>query len=304
MKFFPFKLIPYDIKIDFLKNKNYVFCFSVFLVLASLFFTFTKGLNLGIDFTGGILVEVKLEKAPDLSEVRKFLKLKQIGDISIQTFGDESNILIRVGNSKNSEEERTKIVNKIKDALSDNIKGTIEYRKVDYVGPKVGKELIKSGFLSFIFAILIILAYISFRFEWQYGLSAVIALIHDVICTIGFFSITFTEFNLSSIAAILTIIGYSINDTVVIFDRIRENKRKFKKKTIEELLNLSISSNLSRTILTSFTTLLSALVLVLVGGEAIKGFSLAILFGIVVGTFSSIYIASPLLMLMPGYKRN
>lgn len=302
MKLFPLKLIPYNSKIDFLNKKNYAFCFSIFLVIFSLVIAFSKGLNLGIDFTGGILIEVKMEKAPDLANIRKLIKAEKIGDVSIQSFGDKSNVLIRVGNSSSSKEERSKVVGVIQNVLSKSIEGNIEYRKTDYVGPKVGKELVKSGALSLVFAILVILAYISFRFEWQYGVGAVIALVHDVLCTVGFFSITNIEFNLSSIAAILTIIGYSINDTVVIFDRIRENNRKFKKKSIEELLNLSINNNLSRTILTSFTTILSIATLIIVGGEVIRSFSLAMLFGIVIGTYSSIYIASPVLVFMPIRK--
>ena len=292
------KIIPADTKINFLGRKSVAFVLSAFLLCATAYLLATKGLNFGIDFTGGILIDAKFEQNVELGKMRGLLKEANIGDVSLQTFGDPKDVLIRIGEHSEGAEEKSVVINKVKEILAANFEGVIDYRKVDYVGPKVGGELIKSGALSLIFAFCAMMVYIWLRFEWQYGIGAIVALFHDAILTLGFFSITQLEFNLSSIAAILTIIGYSINDSVVIFDRIRENLRKFKKMPINELLNLSINNNLARTILTSFTTLVALLALVLMGGEVIKSFSMAALFGVLVGTYSSIYIASPVLIYM------
>ena len=296
MALFPIKILPAETKINFLGKRWGAFILSLALILFSIFLLVSRGLNLGIDFTGGILIEVRFDKAPLLSDMRTYLKDVDAGDISLQTFGQENNILIRVGHQTGGEKERLQVVEAIKKILDKNIDSNIEYRKVDYVGPKVGSELIRSGSLSLLFAFVAIMIYIWIRFEWQYGFGAILALVHDSILTLGFFSFTQLEFNLSSIAAILTIIGYSINDSVVIFDRIRENFRKFKVMPLAELLNLSINENLVRTVTTSLTTLVALLALVFVGGEVIKSFSLAALFGVLVGTYSSIYIAAPFLI--------
>lgn len=298
MAFFPIRVIPDNTRINFLGKKYIAFVLSFAIIISTFGILMTKGLNFGIDFTGGILIEAKFDQEPDLTQLRSLLKLDELGDISLQTFGQKDIVLIRIGNQSGSEKERLHAVNLVKDVLSRNIPYSIDYRKVDYVGPKVGSELIISGLISLLLSIVAILLYVWFRFEWQYGAGAIIALVHDTIVTVGFFSLTQIEFNLSSIAAILTIIGYSINDSVVIFDRIRENVRKFKKMPIEELLNLSINDNLARTTLTSFTTLVALFALVLVGGEVVRGFSLACLVGITVGTYSSIYVASPVLVYM------
>jgi preprotein translocase subunit SecF len=293
-----FKIIPADTKLNFLGKKSIAFALSIILICATIFLLATRGLNFGIDFIGGILIDAKFEQEVELSKMRSLLKDADIGDVSLQTFGDPSNILIRIGEKSEIESDKIVIIDKVKDILANNFKGEIDYRKVDYVGPKVGGELIKSGAFSLIFAFGAMMIYIWFRFEWQYGVGAIVALVHDAFLTLGFFSLTQLEFNLSSIAAILTIIGYSINDSVVIFDRIRENLRKYKKMPITELLNVSINNNLARTVLTSLTTLIALLALVLMGGEVIKSFSLAALFGVLVGTYSSIYIASPVLIYM------
>ncbi|MDB2415234.1 protein translocase subunit SecF [Rickettsiales bacterium] len=290
-----FNIIPDKTSIDFLGKKYIAFALSAALIVATIFIMFSKGLNFGIDFTGGILIEARLEHKADLGDLRKSLKAKNIGDISIQTFGQDNNILVRIGSQEGTEKERLASINTVKSVLAERLDGSIEYRKVDYVGPKVGDELIKSGSLSMILAVIAILIYIWLRFEWHYGVGAVVALIHDAILTLGFFSFTQIEFNLSSIAAILTIIGYSINDSVVIFDRIRENVRKYKKMPIDELLNRSINDNLARTLLTSLTTLMALVALVIMGGDVVRSFSLSALFGVVVGTYSSIYIAAPIL---------
>lgn len=292
------RFLPSKTKIDFIQKKWLAFILSVALIGASLFLVATKGLNFGIDFTGGILIEARFETKPDLATIRSALGKQNLGDVSLQTFGDQNNLLIRIGEQSGDEQERITAITKVKETLENLYETAIDYRKEEYVGPKVGNELIKDGALSLAFAFAVILLYIWFRFEWQYGAGAVIALIHDSILTVGFFSLTQLEFNLSSIAAILTIIGYSINDSVVIFDRIRENVRKYKKKPIEDLLNNSINQNLSRTILTSLTTIVALASLTLVGGEVLKSFSLAALFGVVIGTYSSIYVAAPILIFM------
>lgn len=292
------RLFSIKSSINFLSKKKITFALSAILVVASLVMSFTRGLNFGIDFIGGILIEAKFEKQPDIAKMRQVLAEQKIGDISLQSFGGGNEVLIRVGQKSVESNEKIAVMNTIKEAIKANFEGEIDYRKEEYVGPKVGSELIKSAAISLMLAFIAILIYISIRFEWQYGVGAIVALFHDVILTVGFFSITQLEFNLSSIAAILTIIGYSINDSVVIFDRIRENVRKFKKMTIEEVLNSSINSNLTRTMITSFTTIVALIALVLMGGEVIKSFSLSALFGVIVGTYSSIYIASPILSYM------
>ncbi len=298
MRLFPLKLFPDESKIDFISKRWIAFIFSTVLTILTVVLLFTKGLNLGIDFTGGILIEAKFEQAADLGKMRDILKHDELGDISLQTFGNDNTILIRVGKSSDDAQERIVVVNKIKTSLAENFTGGIEYRKVDYVGPKVGDELIRSGFLALILSFAAMMVYIWFRFEWQYGLGGIIAIVHDAILTLGFFSFTGLEFNLSSIAAILTVVGYSINDSVVIFDRIREDIRKYKKLPITDLINLSVNSTLSRTILTSVTTLLSLIALIVFGGEVVKSFSIATFFGILIGTYSSVYIGTPVLIYM------
>jgi preprotein translocase subunit SecF len=295
---FPLKLIPDNLKIDFMGKRWIAFSFSIILTIATIGLLCTKGLNFGIDFTGGILIDAKFQEAPELAKMRTLLKESNIGEVSLQSFGKENNVLIRIGQTSGDEQERAKVVNQVKQVLEQNFGSNIEYRKVDYVGPKVGNELIKSGALALVLTLGAIMLYIWLRFEWQYGVAGIVALIHDAVLTLGFLSLTQLDFDLSTIAAILTIIGYSINDSVVIFDRIRENMRKFKKMGLTELLNLSVNETMARTIMTSTTTLVSVLALVLVGGEVVRSFSLAVLFGIAVGTYSSIYIGSPVLIYM------
>ncbi|MCE3232045.1 MAG: secF [Rickettsiaceae bacterium] len=294
---FPIRLISNELKIDFLGKRWIAFALSIFLTLATIGSLATRGLNLGIDFTGGILIDAKFQENPELVKMRTLLKEANVGDVALQTIGKENNVLIRIGQTSDDEKARTKVINDIKTLLEQNF-GSVEYRKVDYVGPKVGEELIKAGALALILTLAAIMVYIWFRFEWQYGLGGIIALIHDAILTVGFLSITQLQFDLSSIAAILTVVGYSINDSVVIFDRIRENMRKFKKMDFSALLNLSVNETLSRTIMTASTTIVSIIALVMVGGEVVRSFSLTVLFGIVIGTYSSIYIGSPILIYM------
>jgi preprotein translocase subunit SecF len=292
---FPLRLVSNEMNVNFMKARWPAFVLSAVMTIATVVLLLTRGLNFGIDFTGGILIDAAFSQPPELAQMRHLLKETNVGDVSLQSFGKENNVLIRIGQSGEADQDRVTVVNKIKEVLGKNF-GEVEYRKVDYVGPKVGEELIKSGAMALFFTLCAIMVYIWFRFEWQYGLGGIIALIHDAVLTLGFMSLTQLEFDLSSVAAVLTIIGYSINDSVVVFDRIRENIRKFKKMHLIELLNLSLNETLSRTIMTSSTTLVSVLALVLVGGEVVKSFSITVLFGILIGTYSSVYIGTPILL--------
>lgn len=271
---------------------------SVVCIVGSLALVFAKGLNLGIDFAGGILIEARIEEGADISKVRELIAA-EIKDVQIQNI-DQKDLLIRVAKT---DEEQLVIVKKIQEILGANF-SNIEYRKIDYVGPQVGSELIKKGFLALFMSFLFIMIYIWIRFDWQFGLGGIFALIHDAILTLGFFSLSGLEFNLTSIAAILTIIGYSINDSVVIYDRIRENLRRYKKMDLAELINSSTNSTLSRTVLTSGVTLVSLLALVFFGGEALFSFSLATFVGILIGTYSSIYISAPILIYLDPRKEE
>lgn len=270
------------------------FSVSIALTLLSLGLVFTKGLNLGIDFTGGILMEIATPAPANLGTMREALAGHGFGEVSLQNIGDDKNVMVRIQMSQ--DDDQAKLTSAVKSILADKVGGGIDYRKIDYVGPTVGRELIKNGVYAVLFSFASIMLYVWFRFEWQYGVGAILALIHDAIMVIGFFAVTRFEFGLTAIAAILTIVGYSINDSVVIYDRIRENMRKFKKMPVFDLLNLSVNETLSRTILTASTTLLAALALALFGGDVIEGFSWAMVFGVIVGTYSSIYISAPALI--------
>jgi len=286
---------PGNTKIDFIGKKSVAFVLSIILIVGSFGLLLTKGLNFGIDFTGGIVIEIRSEQEIQISTLRPVLANAGLGEIALQNIGSENDIMIRVQGDGG---DKAETVAKIKTILEKNLSDKLDYRKVDYVGPQIGEELIETGLIALFLAFLAIMIYIWMRFEWQFSISAILALIHDVIVTLGLYSFMGLEFNLTSIAAILIIIGYSINDSVVIFDRIRENLRKFKKTALPEILNNSINDNLTRTILTSGTTIASLIALVTLGGDVIHGFSIAVLFGIVVGTYSSMYIASPLLVYM------
>jgi preprotein translocase SecF subunit len=278
-----------------MSTKWVAFGLSLILILAASLSLMTKGLNLGIDFTGGTVIEIQTENPVNIAPVRAALSNAGLGEVGIQTIGLENELMIRVGKQDGGKEAQDQAVDTIKAVLNKNIVQTIDYRKVDFVGPQVGEELIESGVLALLFSFAAILLYIWIRFEWQFGVGAVAALLHDSFLTLGLFSFLELEFNLTSVAAILTIIGYSINDSVVIFDRIRENLRKYKKKPLPEILNTSINDTLTRTILTAGTTIVALIALVMFGGNVIQGFSIAVLFGVIVGTYSSIYIAAPIL---------
>jgi preprotein translocase subunit SecF len=282
--------------LDFMGVHKLALIMSVICIIGSIALVAIKGLNFGIDFSGGILIEARMPQKPDTSKVRSILSA-EIKDVQIQS-ADQNDLLIRVAKS---DEEQTILVKKIQDILNKNF-SNIEYRKIDYVGPQVGSELIKKGFLALFISFFFIMIYIWVRFDWQFGLGGIFALIHDAVLTVGFFAITGLEFNLTSIAAILTVIGYSINDSVVIYDRIRENMRRHKKMDLAKLINSSTNSTLSRTVLTSSTTLVSLLALIFFGGEVLRSFSLATFFGILVGTYSSIYISAPILLYLDPRK--
>jgi preprotein translocase subunit SecF len=278
---------------DFMGKRWIGFVLSIALTIGSLGLVATKGLNLGIDFTGGILMEIHTEKEADLAAMRKILSTGEFGEVSLQNSGSPNDVMIRIQVRKNHDQAAT--VEHVKQLLMAQDVST-SFRKTDYVGPTVGRELVQNGIIATLLSFAAIMTYVWFRFEWQYGVGAILALLHDTVMIVGFFALTRFEFGLTAIAAILTIIGYSINDSVVIYDRIRENLRRFKKKEAMDLLNLSINETLSRTILTASTTLLASLALFLFGGEVIHGFSGAMVFGVIIGTYSSIYISAPTLL--------
>ena len=267
---------------------------SLILIIFSIGSIFYKGLNFGVDFKGGTLIELRVENTEiGIGDVRQSFIKMNLGDVNVKKFGKENDFLIKFeGNDKNKEN----FVEDIKIQLSKDIGNNFSFRRVEDVGPKVSSELLKSGLIAILLSLSAMLIYIWIRFEWQFSLGAIIALVHDVIVTIGFFSILEFEINLSIVAAVLTIVGYSMNDTVVIFDRVRENLKKYTSKTINEISNLSINETLSRTIITSLTTLLALLSIFFFGGEILKGFSFAMILGVIFGTYSSIFIANPILI--------
>ena len=297
----PIHLIPENTKINFLKYKSIFLLGSLAMVIISLLASFIIGLNFGIDFRGGVLLELRsINGNANISELRKNLEDFNLGEVSIQEFGQPSDALVRIQKQEGDEKSQDAKLNEVKNILSNSY----EIRRTEFVGPTVGDELKRNGFWAVIVSLVGILLYIWFRFEWQFAVSAILALFHDVIATIGLFAFTGLEFNLSTVAAVLTIAGYSINDTVVIFDRVRENLRKYSDIKIYELTNISINETLSRTIITSVTTLLALLSIYLFGGEILKGFSLAMILGVIFGTYSSIYIANPILVALNVSQRT
>jgi len=294
------KLVPAETNLKFLKLSKICLTVSGAIAIASIIALIVLGLNFGIDFKGGTLMEIQTNSAiADISSIRKKIGGTGLDDVQIQEFGEPNEVLIRVGQQKGGEKAQQEVVKKVKEVLG----SSVEFRRVEVVGPTVSGELIQSGIISVIAAIFAVLVYIWFRFEWQFSVGAVTALVHDVILTIGLFAVLQLEFNLSIIAAILTIVGYSLNDTVVVFDRVRENLRKYKKMPMIDLLDLSINHTLSRTVLTSVTTLLALVALYVFGGEVIRGFTFAMIWGVLIGTYSSVFIASPILYLL-GVKRD
>ena len=278
--------------IPFNKYYNQFNFLSISLVVVSLLFLIFKGLNFGIDFKGGTLIELRSSDTKiNVSSLRENLNQMNLGDVSVKNFGNQKDFLIKFENSDNKN-----IIEEIKKSLDNSFGNNFDFRRVENVGPKVSSELLKSGIIAISVALLLMLIYIWIRFEWQFSLGAIAALFHDVTVTLGLFSLLGLEINLSIIAAVLTIVGYSMNDTVVIFDRVRENLRKYSDIKIFELTNISINETLSRTLITSVTTLLALLSIFFFGGEILKGFSLAMIFGVIFGTYSSIYIANTVLV--------
>lgn len=296
------KLVPETTNIHFMAFRKMAFVLSALLVLLSAGLFGGIGLNTGIDFEGGILLQVRTEAPADIAEMRQSLGDLDLGEVALQEFGAPTEVLIRVERQPGGSEAQQIAVDAIQKTLEPNNPGII-YDRIEFVGPKVSGELVESAMLAVITAVVAMLLYIFFRFDWQFSVGAVIAIVHDVVLTIGMFALTRIEFNLASVAAILTIVGYSINDTVVVYDRVRENLRKYKQKPLGELLSLSINDTLSRTVMTSITTLLALLALFFFGGEVIRGFSAALIWGVVVGTYSSIFIAAPLLLIL-GLQRG
>ena len=284
------KIIPVEPNINFLGLRRNFLIFSILAILISICLLSIKGLNLGIDFKGGTLIEVST-KNTSIGELREILS-SSYSDVSLQEFGNENIILIRLQNESNQESIET--VNSVKNLIQDKV---VEFRRSEFVGPTISSELLFRGFQAVSFALIAILIYIWLRFEWQFGFGAVVALTHDVLFTLGLLSILNVEFSLATIAAILTIAGYYINDTVVIFDRVRENLRKYKKLELVDLFNLSVNNTLSRTIMTSLTTLLALFSLFVFGGEVIRPFALTMIIGVIIGTYSSVFIAVPTLLI-------
>ena len=295
------KLVPSTPDFKFVRYNQRAFVVSSVLIIGSLMAFLMQGLNFGIDFKGGILVEISSSEPVDIGNLRGRMQTLELGEVQIQQFGTPTDVLIRVAEADGavSTERDLSAV----DAIRQDLEGEFEIRRVEIVGPQVSRELIQTGLLAVVAAISSMLIYIWFRFEWQFSVGAVMALVHDVILTIGVFSLLQLDFNLSILAAILTIVGYSMNDTVVVYDRVRENLRKYKKMDISELLDIAINQTLSRTVMTSVTTLLALIALYTLGGEVIRGFTFAMIWGVLVGTYSSIFVAAPLLIQL-GVKRD
>ena len=289
----------YKLNIPFINHYKKFYILSLILILISLFSLFLKGLNLGIDFKGGTIIEMQLDQNYNSEKIRFSLLKQSLGDVKVKEFGNNKTYLAIL--EKKSGESN--FISKIQESLEKDLNVNINFRRVEMVGPKISKELTEAGVYAVLIALILMLFYIWLRFEWQFSLGAILALSHDVILTLGAFSIIGFEFNLSIIAAVLTIVGYSMNDTVVIYDRIRENLKKDDKVNLSDLINLSINETLPRTLKTSITTLLALTAIYLFGGEILRGFSFALIWGVIVGTYSSIFVASPLILIF-NVKRD
>jgi preprotein translocase subunit SecF len=289
------KLVPDNTNFPFLKWRNLAIGLSIALILASVALVAIRGLNFGVDFAGGLMMEVRFSRAATLDELRSTVGKVGVGEASLQTFGDANTVSIRLPLPPGDEAEVQGVVKQVQQAIRSSHPDA-EFRRVETVSGKVSGELVRDGALAILFAMLGISLYIWFRFEWQFGVGALFALVHDVALTLGFFALTQLEFNLNIVAAVLTIIGYSLNDTIVVYDRIRENLRKYRKMDIVPILDLSINETLSRTIVTSLSMIIALGTLVVLGGNVLFGFSVAMLIGIVIGTYSSVFIGASLLI--------
>jgi preprotein translocase subunit SecF len=288
------RIVPDDTKFDFMRFRRISFPVSAMLSIAAILLYFFHGLNFGIDFIGGTLIEVQTKAGPaDLAKMRTTIGSLQLGDFQLQQFGAPDDVLIRISEQPGGDEAQQAAVQKVRGALGNDV----DYRRVEVVGPSVSTELLAYGTIGLVLAIVAILIYLWFRFEWQFALGAMIANVHDIVLTVGFMSLTRIDFDLTSIAALLTILGYSLNDTVVIYDRIREMLRRYKRMPMPDLLNASVNATLSRSIVTHVTVAMSLLALLLFGGQAIHSFTATMMFGVVlVGTYTSVFIASPILI--------
>ena len=288
------RIVPDDTKFDFMRFRRISFPISAMLSIAAILLYFFHGLNFGIDFIGGTLIEVQTKAGPaDLAKMRTTIGSLQLGDFQLQQFGAPNDVLIRISEQPGGDEAQQAAVQKVRNALGNDV----DYRRVEVVGPSVSTELLAYGTIGLVLATFAILIYLWFRFEWQFALGAMIANVHDIVLTVGFMSLTRVDFDLTSIAALLTILGYSLNDTVVIYDRIREMLRRYKRMSMPDLLNASVNATLSRSIVTHVTVAMSLLALLLFGGQAIHSFTATMMFGVVlVGTYTSVFIASPILI--------
>ena len=288
----PIRFVPAGTNIRFVNKRGLAFTFSAIILLASVFCLTSLGLNFGIDFRGGILMEIRSLNAVNIPQIRDKLSGLGLGEVSIQEFGKETDALVRIQRQDGAEKEQMAAINRVKDRLGSEF----EYRRTEFVGPTVGKELKEAGIIAICLALLSILIYIWLRFEWQFSLGAIAALTHDILITLGMFSLLSYEISLPIIAAFLTIVGYSLNDTIVIFDRIRENLKSSRNQAYSLIVNNSINESLSRTVITSLTTFVVVFILWVFGGEVIHNFAFAMIVGVIVGTYSSIYIASTLVI--------
>jgi preprotein translocase SecF subunit len=285
--------IPTETKFDFMRFRRWAFPLSALLSVLSILLFFGWGMNFGIDFKGGTLVELQSRSgAADIADIRQRANALGFGEVEVQQFGTPQDVSVRVALQEGGEQAQQNVVNRLRDTFG----GDYEFRRIEVVGPRVSGELVQSGTLGVIFAVIGVMIYLWFRFETQFALGGVVSTLHDLVLTIGFFALTQIEFNMTSIAAILTILGYSINDTVVVYDRIREVLRKYKRLSPFELINVSLNATLSRTIMTGISVFLVLIALAVFGGEVIRGFAYAMLFGLVIGTYSSVFIAAPLLV--------
>ena len=289
----------YNINISFLKFYKQFYLLSFLLIVISFISFFSKGLNLGIDFKGGTVIEMQFDKKYSATNIREALIQQELGDVKVKEFGNNQTFLA-IFEKKSGKSD---FIPNVKTQLEKSLTETINFRRVEMVGPKISRELTKSGIYAVLIALILMLFYIWLRFEWQFSLGSILALLHDVMLTLGAFSIIGFEFNLSIIAAILTIVGYSMNDTVVIYDRIRENLKKDDKSDLLDLINISVNETLPRTLKTSITTLLALIAIYFFGGEILRGFSFALIWGVIVGTYSSIFIAAPLILIF-NVKRD
>jgi preprotein translocase subunit SecF len=290
------RLVPDDTRFDFMARRRFAFAFTILLTLASLISLAVQGLNLGLDFTGGVLVEARHEYSIDLAALRPKLNALGLGEVQLQRFGDEREVMIRLQEQPGGAPAQVHAIDAIKAALG----AGYEIRRSEFIGPQVSHELLRNGVLAAVLAVALISVYVWFRFEWQFGVAALLTTFHDVIATFGLFSLLRLDFDLIVVTAILTIAGYSINDTVVVFDRVRENLRKYKKLDMRAIVNMSVNQTLSRTMLTAGTTMVAVLALLFFGGPVLFNFAAAFAWGILIGTYSSVFVASALLLSFPS----